>query len=297
MKKNFLHEAKREDLIDSILMYNEEYADNVGINFIGPTQEDLQNFTDEELEQELKFAKTSYEGSVGYGDTHGESEEDQPALAQEPVYSDEDHTEDNLPTYSGMGRRSGRGFRTNIKRENGHMRLAINHLRKIIRETIEETVEETAMSPEEFESIVTESKIKFRLNEDFGVLTVTLGTVLGILAYKIGKAAAGVAATAAQNLAYNLEQAAQDKLRAKAEAAEKANLDAAVASLADDPQLAKMFNQLIQLQFSGTSKQVSQLSKQITAYVNDNMNQTGADPMDVRIALSKRAGAARSSRW
>jgi hypothetical protein len=176
------------------------------------------------------------------------------------------------------------------------MKLTATQLRKIIRETVEETMAETdgVVSPEEFESIVTENKIRIPLNEDIGILTVTLGTVLGILAYKVGKGALGVASVAAQNLAYNLEQEAQEKLRAKAEAAKQANLDAAVASLADDPQLAAMFKQLIQLQHSGTSKQVSALSKQITAYVNNNMADTGASPMDVRIALSKRAGAARS---
>lgn len=179
------------------------------------------------------------------------------------------------------------------------MKLTAIQLRKIIRETVEETMSETddVVSPEEFESIVTESKIRIPLNEDFGVLTVTLGTVLGILAYKVGKATLGVASQTAQNLAYNLEQAAQEKLRMKAAAAKKAGIDAAVASLANDPKLASMFSQLIQLQHSGTSKQVRALSKQITAYVNDNMTQTGANPMDVRVALSKRASAAEPSRY
>ena len=176
------------------------------------------------------------------------------------------------------------------------MKLTAIQLRRIIRETVEEAMAETddVVSPEEFESIVTESKIRIPLNEDFGILTVTLGTVLGILAYKVGKATLGVASQAAQNLAYNLNDAAQEQLRMKAAAAKKAGIDAAVASLANDSKLASMFSQLIQLQHSGTSKQVSALSKQITSYVSDNMEQTGADPMDVRVALSKRAGAARS---
>jgi hypothetical protein len=315
MKKSYLTEDRRQDLIDSILLNYEDYADNVGINFIGPTDKELESYTDEELEQAFKESESDREYSVGqmnHLDSLGvDNLEDDllPALDQEPVYSDEDYPEDNLPTHSGMGRggnpkwergrhaaSSSLGFRNNLKKESSIMKITANQLRKIIRETIEETMEETdgTISPEEFESIVTESKIRIPLSEDFGILTVTLGTVLGILAYKVGKGALGVASVAAQNLAYNLEQEAQAKLRAKAEAAKQANLDAAVASLANDQQLASMFKQLIQLQNSGTSKQVSALSKQITAYVNDNMADTGASPMDVRIALSKRAGAARS---
>lgn len=101
-----LLESKRQDLIDSILMYNEEYADNVGISFIGPTQEQLQNFTDAELEQELKFAKSSYEGSMSHDMSDADDDLDtSPALVQEPVHSHEDHPADNLPSRSGMGRR------------------------------------------------------------------------------------------------------------------------------------------------------------------------------------------------
>jgi len=101
-----LSESRRQDLIDSILMYNEEYADNVGISFIGPTQEQLQSFTDAELEQELKFAKSSYEGSTSNDMTDVDDDLDtSPALAQEPVHSPEDHPADDLPSRSGMGRR------------------------------------------------------------------------------------------------------------------------------------------------------------------------------------------------
>ena len=106
LHKKLLSETRRQDLIDSILMYNEEYADNVGVSFIGPTQEQLQNFTDAELEQELKFAKSSYEGSMS--DDMSDADDDldtSPALAQEPVHSREDHPADDLPSRSGMGRR------------------------------------------------------------------------------------------------------------------------------------------------------------------------------------------------
>lgn len=104
--KKLLSEFKREDLIDSILMYNEEYADNVGISFIGPTQEQLQSFTDAELEQELEFAKSSYEGSMSHDMADMDDDLDtSPALAQEPVDSPEDHPADDLPSRSGMGRR------------------------------------------------------------------------------------------------------------------------------------------------------------------------------------------------
>ncbi len=104
--KKLISESRRQDLIDSILMYNEEYADNVGISFIGPTQEQLQNFTDAELEQELKFAKSSYEGSMSHDMSDADDDLDtSPALAQEPVHSHEDHPADDLPSRSGMGRR------------------------------------------------------------------------------------------------------------------------------------------------------------------------------------------------
>lgn len=104
--RRVLSESRRQDLIDSILMYNEEYADSVGVSFIGPTQEQLQNFTDAELEQELKFAKSSYEGSMSNDTTDMDDDLDtSPALAQEPVHSPEDHPADDLPSRSGMGRR------------------------------------------------------------------------------------------------------------------------------------------------------------------------------------------------
>ena len=104
--RRVLSEARRQDLIDSILMYNEEYADNVGISSIGPTQKELQSFTDAELEQELEFAKSSYEGSMSHDMTDVDDDLDtSPALAQEPVHSPEDHPAGNLPSKMGMGRR------------------------------------------------------------------------------------------------------------------------------------------------------------------------------------------------
>lgn len=87
-------------------MYNEEYADNVGISFIGPTQEELESLTDSELEQELTFAKSSYEGSMSHDKADMDDDLDtSPALAQEPVHSPEDHPADNFPSKMGMGRR------------------------------------------------------------------------------------------------------------------------------------------------------------------------------------------------
>jgi len=67
------------------------------------------------------------------------------------------------------------------------MKITVSQLRRLIRETVEEVQSEmdedaAVVSPEEFEMIVTESAIRLRLNEDFGLLTVTLGTVIGILA-------------------------------------------------------------------------------------------------------------------
>lgn len=100
-----LSESRRQDLIDSILMYNEEYADNVGISFIGPTQEELESLSDAELEQELVFAKSSYEGSSASSDMEDDVDDFMPALDQEPVHSSEDHPADNLPSKMGMGRR------------------------------------------------------------------------------------------------------------------------------------------------------------------------------------------------
>jgi len=74
--RSVLSESKRQDLIDSILLYNEDYADNVGISFIGPTAEELESFTDAELEQELEFAKSSARGSIDDAVSHvGEHEE------------------------------------------------------------------------------------------------------------------------------------------------------------------------------------------------------------------------------
>ena len=174
------------------------------------------------------------------------------------------------------------------------MKITETQLRRIIRETIEEikTEMDDVISPEEFEMIVTESAIRLRLNEDFGILTVTLGTILGILAYKIGGAMLGAASQAAQDVANDMSIKAQAELQRKAAAAARANLDAAVESLADDPQLASMFEELKALRTSGSSRQVRELSGQITSYVKANMVQTGASAMDVRTALSKRAGAA-----
>lgn len=100
-----LSESRRQDLIDSILGYNEEYADNVGISYIGPTQEELESLTDAELEQELEFAKSSYEGSSMSSDMNDDVDDFMPALDQEPVHSPEDYPADNLPSKMGMGRR------------------------------------------------------------------------------------------------------------------------------------------------------------------------------------------------
>lgn len=101
-----LSETRRQELIDNILMYNEEYADNVGISSIGPTQEELESLDDVELEQELEFAKSSYDGSSMSSDMNDDDVDDfVPALEQEPVLSPEDHTADNLPSKMGMGRR------------------------------------------------------------------------------------------------------------------------------------------------------------------------------------------------
>lgn len=104
-RKKMLSEGKQADLINSILMYNEDYADNAGVGFIGPTQEELESFTDAELEQEFEFAKSAYEGSAGSSSTDDEVAGALPALEQEPVHSLEDHPADDLPSKMGMGRR------------------------------------------------------------------------------------------------------------------------------------------------------------------------------------------------
>jgi len=181
------------------------------------------------------------------------------------------------------------------------MKITVSQLRRLIRETVEEVQSEmdedaAVVSPEEFEMIVTESAIRLRLNEDFGLLTVTLGTVIGILAYRAFTELGGIAAIKANQLANEASAAAQRELQAKARAAARDDLDDAVASLADDQQLASMFDELIALRDTGSASQVRALSKEITAYVKANMAQTGASAMDVRTALSKRAGAAFPSR-
>lgn len=103
--RRLLSESRRQDLIDSILGYNEEYADNVGISSIGPTQEELESLTDIELEQELEFAKSSYEGSSMPSDMNDDVDDFMPALEQEPVHSSADHPADNLSSKMGMRRR------------------------------------------------------------------------------------------------------------------------------------------------------------------------------------------------
>ena len=179
------------------------------------------------------------------------------------------------------------------------MKISLSQLRNIIKETVEEvgmTEIDEPVSPEEFELIVTESKIRLPLREDFGILTVSLGTILGILAYKAGKyavsranQAVAVAAVEAVKVADELSREAQEELRRKAAAAARSNLDAAVASLANDPQLAKMFQSLRMLKDAGaTRREVDALSKEITNYVRQNMTQTGASTMDVRRALGTR---------
>ena len=177
------------------------------------------------------------------------------------------------------------------------MKITASQLRRLIRETVEEVQSEMdgpgdVVSPEEFEMIVTESAIRLRLNEDFGLLTVTLGTVIGILAYQALTAVGGIAATKAKQLANEASAAAQRELQAKARAAAQANFDVAVASLADDQQLASMFDELISLRDAGSASQVRALSKEITAYVKANMAQAGVgvSAMKVRTALSKKAG-------
>ena len=179
------------------------------------------------------------------------------------------------------------------------MKISLSQLRNIIKETVEEVSMaeiDDPVSPEEFELIVTESKIRLRLTEDFGILTVSLGTILGILAYRAGKyaisranQAVAVAAAEAVKVADELSREAQEELRRKADAASRSNLDAAVASLANDPQLAKMFQSLRMLKDAGaTRREVDALSKEITNYVRQNMAQTGASTMDVRKALGTR---------
>ena len=104
-----LSESRRQDLIDSILLNYEDYADNVGIGFSGPTDKELESYTDEELEQAFKESESAREYSVGHMnhlDSLDDVEDDfAPALAQEPVHSPEDHPADDLPSKAGMGRR------------------------------------------------------------------------------------------------------------------------------------------------------------------------------------------------
>ena len=103
-----LSESKRQDLIDSILLNYEDYADNVGIGFIGPTFEELESYTDEELEQEFQRSEADREHSATHSaqlDSLEVEDDFTPALEQEPVHSHLDHPGDNLPSRSGMGRR------------------------------------------------------------------------------------------------------------------------------------------------------------------------------------------------
>jgi hypothetical protein len=96
-----LSESRREDLIDQILLYNEDYADLAGLGFIGYDYNLLKTFTDEKLEAELvrrREALASLEKRY--------APEDDSDLEQEPVHSPEDHPADDLPSRSGMGRRS-----------------------------------------------------------------------------------------------------------------------------------------------------------------------------------------------
>lgn len=55
----------REDLIYSILQICEEIADCIGINFWGPTQKELESYTDEELEQAFKESESTLKYSIG----------------------------------------------------------------------------------------------------------------------------------------------------------------------------------------------------------------------------------------
>jgi len=144
MKKHLKEDKRRrQDLIDNILLNYEEYADNVGIGFIGPTFKELESYTDEELEEEFEISESDREHSSSYGENLGpldiedNPETDMPALDQEPVYSHLDHPSDNLPSRSGMGRRS--SFKESILSRSTKekiTKITAKQLRTIIKEEV-----------------------------------------------------------------------------------------------------------------------------------------------------------------
>lgn len=106
MRRATLSESRREDLIDQILLYNEDYADLAGLNFIGYDYDQLKTFTDEKLEAELVRRREALDSlEKRYAPEDDFSPEDDLDLEQEPVHSPEDHPADDLPSRSGMGRR------------------------------------------------------------------------------------------------------------------------------------------------------------------------------------------------
>jgi len=155
MKKH-LKEDRRQDLIDSILLNYEDYADNVGIAFIGPTSKELESYTDEELEAEFETSESDLRHSQVDDDEKEDdfdSEEDNQYWDDLDSKSSEDSEIEDLaalgpedgeefPKFTGMGRSS--SFRESVSIASNKrkiMKLTARQLRRIIRETLEETME------------------------------------------------------------------------------------------------------------------------------------------------------------
>lgn len=173
------------------------------------------------------------------------------------------------------------------------MKITLNQLKRIIREAVEQEMHdevEEAISDESFDDIIlSETRMRRRLNEDFGIGTIVLAGLLGVLAWK----GIGVAAKAAGRVVGHMALEKQDQLEEKARLARRAEYRAVLDMLSNDRALADMLNQLDAMRGTATANEVKAHSKAITAYVNSQIKgKPGAHhgAQHFRSVLSKRRG-------
>jgi hypothetical protein len=173
------------------------------------------------------------------------------------------------------------------------MKLTVTQLRRIIKEELESVLHEVGVTGEEFMGILDEPTIgdlpviesfsRRRLNEmtyeEFRLIDALAG--LAVSAGVAGLVSVKILGSKVYNKILDRREQNAAKGRQKA-------IDDAMAPLVNDEKLAGMLEQLAQLKKTGTSTEVRTMSKWITDYIKENMSPTGADPMDVRKALTRR---------
>lgn len=188
------------------------------------------------------------------------------------------------------------------------MRLTVSQLRRIIKEEVTNVMDggaelgagDDVVSDEEFDMIVTEASRLQRpqLNETFlGYENLSIGGIIAAFAFGaymgsgLPEYIGDKVESAVKRVVEHMKATHYMALKAHAAELKKKGLADAILSLSDDQVLASMFDELAALRGTGTKAEVSALSKQITEYVKANMAQTGAKPMDVRMALQNKRNA------